>query len=91
MSDETPGVIETHEGSAGAAQTMDTPATRARAEEAGLLAPQQLDDRQERLRERRRWGGPDLWQEREARGEGAEEEAPDVPETETEDPPAEPA
>lgn len=80
-------VIETEEASAGGPQKHDPTVTRLRAETPGMLTPEQLDERQERIRTERRKGGPDLT-------EGAEEAAadeedlPDTPPTETEEPPS---
>jgi hypothetical protein len=87
MSDEADDhVIPTEEVSAGAAQRPDAAATRRRAEASDLLPPETLDEMQRNLRERRRWGGPDLDEESRVLGED-QEEVPDVAPTETEDPP----
>jgi hypothetical protein len=80
---EDENVIETEEGSAGGPAGHDTTGTRRRAETPGMLPPDDLDARQERLRKDRKRGGPDLTK------DGESEEAPDVPPTETEEPPAE--
>ncbi len=84
----SPGRIESGSASAGPAQTMDPSATRARAGEPSLLGSDDLDARQERLREKRRQGGPDLTDQGQARDERAPQDAPDVPETDTAEPPA---
>jgi hypothetical protein len=83
-------VIETEEGTVGGPKTHDSAGTRLRAETAGMLPPDELDERQERLRTTRRTGGPDLAKEAPERGAEADEEAPDVPPTETEEPPEPP-
>jgi len=83
-------VIPTEEGSAGAAQRPDAAATRRRAEASDMLPPETLDELQRNMRERRRWGGPDLDEESRVLGED-QEEVPDVAPTETEDPPASPS
>ena len=75
--------LEVGEGSAG------EPEERAGEELAALEeqpppSPEELERRQERFREVRRQGGPDLHAETEARSE-AVEEVPDVPATEVED------
>jgi hypothetical protein len=82
--------IPTEEVSAGAAQRPDAAATRRRAEASDLLPPEELDEMQRKMRERRRWGGPDLDEESRVLGE-EQEEVPDVAPTETEDPPASPS
>jgi phage baseplate assembly protein gpV len=83
-------VIPTQEVSAGAAQRPDAAATRRRAEASDLLPPEELDEKQRNLRERRRWGGPDLDEESRVLGD-EQEEVPGVAPTETEDPPASPS
>jgi hypothetical protein len=77
-------VIETQEGSAGGPQTHDPAGTRRRAETPGMLPPDELDERQRRLREKRRTGGPRLT------GSQPDEADEDVAPTETEEPPAAP-
>jgi hypothetical protein len=77
-------VIETGEGSAGEAEELDPEAAAARADDLGSASKQALDERQEKLRSTRRWGGPDLDAETEARDD-AVEDVPDVEPTETEE------
>lgn len=77
-------VIESGEGSAGKAKQLDPKTAATRADDLGLESKQELDARQERLRPTRRWGGPDLDAETEAR-DGAEEDVPDVEPTEPEE------
>jgi hypothetical protein len=86
---EEPETIRVEEGNAGEAKQMDTPATRERSLEIGMLPEELLEERQRELATERRWGGPDLDPPTRAREE-AEEEVPDVPPTETEEGPAEP-
>jgi hypothetical protein len=90
MADEPEGeedVIETEEATAGGPQKHDPTVTRNRAETPGMLTPEELDKRQERIRTERRKGGPDLTK-RAAEAAADEEEAPDTPATETEEPPS---
>jgi len=82
-------VIETEEGSAGGPHTHDAAGTRLRAQTPGMLSPEELDKRQEKIRERRKSGGPDLTK-RSTEAEAEEDEAPDVPPTETDEPPGPP-
>jgi hypothetical protein len=82
-------VIETEEASAGGPQTHDPAGTRLRAETPGLLTQEELDERQEKIRETRRKGGPDLTK-KGSEAEAEEDEPPDVPPTETEEPPGPP-
>jgi hypothetical protein len=82
-------VIDTEEASAGGPQTHDPAGTRLRAETPGLLTQEELDERQEKIRETRRKGGPDLTK-KSTEAEAEEDEAPDVPPTETEEPPGPP-
>jgi hypothetical protein len=77
-------VIETEERSAGGPSTHDPAGTRRRAGTSGMLPQDELDLRQERMRTQRRSGGPKLTE-----ADEPEAEAPDVPPTETEEPPAE--
>lgn len=77
-------VIETGEGSAGEAKELDPRTASARADDLGLESEKELDARQERLRPTRRWGGPELAAETEARAE-ADEDVPDVQPTEPEE------
>ena len=71
---------------AGPAQRMSATDQRRRAAESDLRSPEELDERQERLRRTRRTGGPDL-----DGGEepgAAEDTGPgDVPPTEPQEPP----
>ena len=82
-------VIETEEASAGGPQRHDPTTTRLRAETPGLLSPEELDERQERISTKRRRGGPDLTK-RAAEAEADEEEPPDSSPTETAEPPGPP-
>jgi hypothetical protein len=77
--------VATGESSAGEAQRLDALKTALRAEESALQTQEELDARQRRLSTRRRWGGPNLDQP--APGAAAGEAPPDVPPTETEEPP----
>jgi hypothetical protein len=79
-------VIETEEATAGGAQELDTTTTRGRADDVGLLPPDELERRQRKLRTRRRWGGPSL--RRTKVGRGDEAETTDDEPTETEEPPS---
>jgi hypothetical protein len=81
-------VVETGEGSAGEARELDPETAAERAEGLGLQPKKALDERQEKLRETRRQGGPDLDAESDARGE-AVEDVPEVEPTETEEEPDE--
>ena len=74
-------VVEVGEGDAGEAEEVE--ATRSRGIEAPPT-PSELDELQERFRETRRWGGPELEPETGSRGVG-EEDVPDLEPTETED------
>ncbi len=88
--DDDEQVIETEEGSAGGPKTHDSASTRLRAETPGPL-PEELDHLQEQIRTTRRSGGPNVSKKPAGRGAHAEEEADDVPPTETEQPPGPPA
>lgn len=86
------GRIETHRGDAGEAQRMNQGARAARAAMPDSLPKEALDQRQARIGERRRRGGPLLEAEAEeaprTRGEAdPSSAAPDVPPTESADPP----
>jgi hypothetical protein len=85
--DDEENVIETEEGTAGGPRRHDPAGTRLRAETPGMLPPDQLDERQRRIRTDRKTGGPDLAKDGEA---GEDEAAADVPPTETEEPPGPP-
>jgi hypothetical protein len=73
--------IDVGEGSAGEAHERKEGAGAE--EERPPIAPEELDERQEKFRTTRRQGGPDLHAETEARDEGVEE-VPDIPPTEPE-------
>jgi hypothetical protein len=77
-------VVEEGEASAGEAKELDPETAAERAEELGVQPQSALDERQAKLRETRRKGGPDLDSETEARDE-ALEDVPDVESTETEE------
>lgn len=77
-------VIDTDEASVGGPSTHDPTGTRLRAETPGMLPPDELDRRQERIRTDRKKGGPDLG------ADAAGEEPEDVPPTETHPPPGPP-
>ena len=66
-------VIDSGEASAGDAEELDPETAASRADDVGLESKAALDERQERLRTTRRWGGPDLDAESEARDEEVEE------------------
>ena len=83
MPEDDERVIESHKRSAGGPSTHDPAGTRRRAETSGMLPTDELDRRQERMRTKRRSGGPKL-----SEVDEGEAEAPDVPPTETEEPPA---
>jgi hypothetical protein len=85
-SDTHEGEIETEEGTAGGPQTHDAQGTRLRAETPGMLTPEELDERQERIGTERKRGGPDLNEDAASPDPDADEDAPDVPPTETEEP-----
>ena len=89
--DDDEEVIETEEGSAGGPKTHDSTGVVLRAETPGMLPPKELDKRQRRLRKTRRKGGPNLG--KRAPGDGgaqADDQASDIPPTETEEPPGPP-
>jgi hypothetical protein len=86
--DEDDNVIDTAEGSAGGPKTHDPAGTRLRAETPGMLSQEELDRRQEQLRTTRRSGGPDLGKRGSGRSAAADEQAEEIPPTETEEPPA---
>ena len=75
--------LEVGEGSAGEAEQPAEEELAALADQPPI-SPEELDRRQELLREVRREGGPDLHAETEAREE-AVEDVPDIPPTETEE------
>ena len=87
MAENEENVIETEEATAGEPKTHDAEGTRRRAETPGMLPPEELDKRQERLRTTRRTGGPDLGDEDSQSSADAQEDVPDVPPTETDEPP----
>jgi hypothetical protein len=87
VAEDDENVIETEEASAGDPKTHDPAGTRLRAETPGMLSPEELDRRQERLRTTRRTGGPDLGNEDSQASADAEEDVPDISPTETEEPP----
>jgi hypothetical protein len=78
--------VEVGEASAGEAKELDPETAAKRAEDLGMQPQSALDERQEKLRPTRRWGGPDLDAETEARDE-AVEEVEDIEPTETEEEP----
>ena len=84
--DERGEVIESKEATAGGAQELDTSATLMRADEAGLLPPAALDQRQRKLRRKRLQGGPSLGKAK--AGPRDTGDAADVEPTETEEPPS---
>jgi hypothetical protein len=77
-------VVEVGQGSAGEAQELDEQAAARRSEQLGTRPKHLLDERQEKIRDTRRRGGPDLQAETEARAE-AVEAVPNVEPTETEE------
>jgi hypothetical protein len=85
--EEDRGTIKTDAATAGEPQTIDPSGLRMRAGERDMLSPEELDRRQRRLRKKRLWGGPKLDARTRARGQ-ADDSVPDVPPTETEEPPA---
>jgi hypothetical protein len=80
-------VIESDEATVGGPSTHDPTGTRLRAETPGMLRPDELDERQKRIRTQRKTGGPDLKKGEEPDQAAAEEQAEDIPPTETEAPP----
>jgi hypothetical protein len=88
--DDEENVVETEKASAGGPNTHDSANTRLRAETPPPL-PEELDRRQERMRSTRRSGGPNLSKKAPSRRDAnAEEQADDVPPTETGQPPGPP-
>jgi hypothetical protein len=88
--DDEENVIETQKASAGGPETHDSANTRLRAETRPPL-PEDLDRRQEQMRSTRRSGGPNVSKKSSQREANAEEQADDVPPTETNQPPGPPA
>jgi hypothetical protein len=88
--EEEENVIESEEATAGGPSTHDATGTRLRAETAGMLPPDELDRRQERIRTTRKTGGPNLHKKATGRAARADDESEDVPPTETEPPPGPP-
>ena len=87
--EEEENVIESEEATAGGPSTHDATGTRLRAETPGMLPPDELDRRQERIRTERKTGGPDV--RKKATGAAARDvESEDVAPTETEPPPSSP-
>lgn len=86
MADEP--TIKSDQASAGGPSMHDPASVRARSETPGMLSPEELDRRQEKLRTTRRTGGPDLAK-TPSRRRKADRMADDVPPTETEEPPEE--
>lgn len=83
-----PETIRTRTATTGPAEKMDRSAARRRTLASDMHSPEELDERQARVGRTRRSGGPDLAEETRRRAE-AEEAVPDVPPTETREPPAE--
>lgn len=80
--------IRTKTATTGPADKMDRSAARRRALAPDMQEQEELDERQARVGRTRRPGGPDLAEETRRRAE-ADEAVPDVPPTETREPPAE--
>jgi hypothetical protein len=81
--------IETHAGSTGPPQRVDRSAVRRRSESPNLLTEEELAERQEKLRDKRRTVPlPDAPATRRRRGPAADAPPPDVPESDCEEPPS---